>query len=209
MGRGYGWYFDRLYDLRLRWGAWISVSVLGFLWMLYKRERRGIFFLAYIFISLLPVVFLVNHRGDYYWYIPFFGFAGLVAVVTSVVSRTVQKRMPSVAPTLGLVAFMTLAGLHYARENRKSAFQLPRQRAISEEYAGFVRQLSELPPPPQGETIHYRSFPKYFLPESLTSATEAALRRTDIQVDIVDAFPSPCRYCLEYDDHTLKLKIIP
>src|SRR5262249_29647167 len=38
LGRGYGWYFDRLYDVRLRWGAWISISVLLLLWMLYKRE---------------------------------------------------------------------------------------------------------------------------------------------------------------------------
>src|SRR5262249_36627039 len=90
-GRGYGWYFDRLYDMRLRWGAWMSICVVLFAWMLYKREHRGIFFLGYIFLTLLPVVLLVNHRGEFYWYIPFFGFAGLVAVTVDAIARRLER----------------------------------------------------------------------------------------------------------------------
>jgi len=209
LGRGYGWYFDRLYDVRLRWGAWISISVLGFLWMLFVKERRGIFFLGYLFVTLLPVVFLINHRYESYWYIPFFGFSGLVAVLIDAISGKVQERMPAAAAVVGLVAFITIAWMHYARESKKSAEQISTQRRISEEYAGFIRQISQLPQPPAGETIHYRSVSKYFHLESLTAATEAALHRTDINVDIVDAFPTSCPYCLEYDDSTRKLRIVP
>jgi hypothetical protein len=90
MGRGYGWYFDHLYGLRLRWGAWISAMVFLALGFAYAREKRGLFFLGYIFATLLPVVFLVNHRYEFFWYIPFFGIAGLAALVTAAAEKTAE-----------------------------------------------------------------------------------------------------------------------
>jgi hypothetical protein len=202
-GRGYGWYFDRLFRTPLRWGAWMSISSLLFLWMLYKRERRGIFFLGYTFITLLPVIFLVNHRGEFYWYIPFFGFAGLVAVGTHALCRRLQK-WTGAAPVLGFVAFVVLTWWRFSVEKEAVQGKLQWEKSISSEYSSFVRQLSNLPPPNPPETIHYRGIPTYFNLDTLTAATQLAFRSTNIMVDVVDEFPSPCRYCLDFQNGILR-----
>jgi hypothetical protein len=204
LGRGYGWYFDRLYGLRLRWGAWAIITLILFLWMLYKRERRGIFFLAYIFISLLPVVFLINHRLEAYWYIPFLGFAGIVAVGADALRRRV--RFSSSTAAIGLAVYTLLAWFHYSRETRLLGTTIASQQSVSEEYAMFVRQLRELPQPAADETIYYRSFPRFFSGETLQSVTQVALRRTDVRTDVVKIFPEQCRYCLSYEDGAVKLE---
>jgi hypothetical protein len=192
LGRGYGWYLDRLYSIRLRWGAWISIAVIASLWMLYKREKRGLFFLAYVFTTLLPVVFLVNHRFEFYWYIPFIGFAGLAAVV---VSRLFRK-LPASA---GLLFFVLLAPMHYWRETRAVSETLAIQRGISAEFETFARQLSELPPPSSGETIYFRYLPKHLTPDALTSMVELVMQRNDLVVKVVEDFPSSCRYCVDFN----------
>jgi len=202
-GRGYGWYGDHLSAFKLRWGAWITISALFFLCMLYRRERRGIFFLASVFISFLPVVFLVNHRGEFYWYIPFLGVAGLVAVMTDSISRRMQRWVPSAASTLGLIIFLTIAGMHYGRETQKLHEVVSLQRGLSKEYASFVRQLYELPQPAEGETIYFRSFPENFSSVNLLSVTQVALHRTDLKIDVVHEFPTSCRYCLDFEDGKL------
>ena len=205
LGRGLGWYFDRLYDTPLRWGAWMIISVIASAAMLYRREHRGIFFLAYIFISLMPVVFLVNHRGEFYWYIPFFGVAGMAAVMVDAVSGRLEPAISRAATPLALIFFFLFAAIHIARETRRSAGMISGQRTISEEYAGFLRQLGGLPAPSPGETVYYRSFPDHFSLESLQSVTQVVFRRTDVKVDVVQAFPDPCGYCLEYQDRILRL----
>src|SRR3989442_15907570 len=43
-GRGYGWYFDHLYGMKLRWAAWIITVFLLAVLFVYRRERRGLFF---------------------------------------------------------------------------------------------------------------------------------------------------------------------
>jgi hypothetical protein len=209
LGRGYGWYWDHLYDIRLRWGAWVSISVILLLFMLYRRERRGIFFWAYVYIGLLPVVFLINHRSEFYWYVPFFGFAGLVGIATDTIARRVERWVPSAAAAIGVISFVAIAWYDYSLEIRKLTPLIYGQQLFSEEYRQFVVQLSALPPPAKGDTIHYRTFPKHVLADSLTYVTEVALRRTDVGVDVVEEFPPSCRYCLDFDDATLKLRIHP
>jgi hypothetical protein len=203
-GRGYGWYFDRLYETRLRWGAWMIISTILFLWMLYKRETRGIFFLGYTFLALLPVIFLVNHRGQFYWYIPFFGVAGLVAVGTDAIARRVERWTPTAAPTIAAIAFALLASWHYFRESAAAESALSYQRSTSAESAAFIHQLQQLPPPNTSETIYYRGFPPNFNSITLESATQVALRRTDVGVKVVEVFPDPCNYCLEFENGVLK-----
>jgi energy-coupling factor transporter transmembrane protein EcfT len=167
--------------------------------MLYRREYRGLFFLASVFISLLPVVFLINHRGEFYWYIPFFGIAGMAAVIVD----ALERRLPRWS-SLGVVAFLAVAWMQYSHETRKANEVVSWQAGVSQEYESFVKQLSNLPQPERGETIHYKSFPRFFSLVTLTSATQVVFHRTDIAVDIVDTFPAACRYCLEYADGSLR-----
>ena len=92
---------------RLRWGAWVSAMVFLALAFAYTREKRGLFFLGYIFITLLPVVFLVNHRYEFFWYIPFFGVAGLAALVTAAIEKRLSRLLPERAlQVFGVIAFV-------------------------------------------------------------------------------------------------------
>jgi hypothetical protein len=186
LGRGYGWYFDHLYGMRLRWGAWMIASVLIFGLFMYMRERRGPFFLGYIFITLAPVVFLVNHRYEFFWYVPFLGIAGLAAVAVDTLEKRLHALMPARAlEAAGLVLFAVLAVAHYVREKRTSAEILHNEQSLSEEYGAFVESLRHLPQPePQG-TVLIRSVPRHFTPEVLTSAVQVVLRRTDIRAEVV------------------------
>jgi hypothetical protein len=78
-----------------------------------------LFFSGYVFVTLLPVIFLVNHRFEFFWYIPFFGIAGLAAVFAGSVERALRKRMPlRTAAATGLVLFAVLGAVHYSREKQ-------------------------------------------------------------------------------------------
>ena len=186
MGRGYGWYFDHLYGLRLRWGAWISAMVFLALGFAYAREKRGLFFLGYIFTTLLPVVFLVNHRYEFFWYIPFFGIAGLAALVTAAVEKRLSRLLPARAlELLGVIAFVLFAFVHYMGERTASAGLIENERSLAVEYAAFVQSIRSLPPPENGGAVLIQNVPRHFTPEVLTSAVQVILRRTDIRAEVV------------------------
>jgi len=186
LGRGYGWYFDHLYGLRLRWGAWISGTVFLALAFAYAREKRGLFFLGYIFITLLPVVFLVNHRYEFFWYIPFFGVAGLAALVTAAIEKRLSRLLPARAlEVFGAIAFVLLALGHYTGERAGSAGLLENERSLAVEYAAFVQSIRSLPPPENGGAVRIQTVPRHFTPEVLTSAVQVILRRTDIRAEVV------------------------
>ena len=186
MGRGYGWYFDHLYGLRLRWGAWISAMVFLVLGFAYAREKRGLFFLGYIFATLLPVVFLVNHRYEFFWYIPFFGIAGLAALVTAAVEKRLSRLLPArVLEQLGVIAFLLFAFVHYMGERTASGGLIENERSLAVEYAAFVQSIRSLPPPENGGAVLIQNVPRHFTPEVLTSAVQVILRRTDIRAEVV------------------------
>jgi hypothetical protein len=186
LGRGYGWYFDHLYGLRLRWGAWISGIVFLSLAFAYAREKRGLFFVGYIFVTLLPVVFLVNHRYEFFWYIPFFGIAGLAALVTAGFEKQLRRLLSERAlETFGVVAFVLLAVGHYTRERAASADLLENEQSLALEYAAFVQSIRNLPPTQSGGAVLVQEVPRHFTPEVLTSAVQVILRRTDIRAEVV------------------------
>jgi hypothetical protein len=186
LGRGYGWYFDHLYGMHQRWGAWIISSVLILGLFLYKRERGGLFFLGYVFLTLLPVVFLVNHRYEFYWYLPFLGIGGIVAVAVGAFEKLLKARMPPRAlEASAVIAFALVAAGHYARERRASAQILEAERILSEQYATVIDEVRSLPQPESGGTVLFGSLPPNFSLETLTSAVQVALRRTDIRAEVV------------------------
>jgi hypothetical protein len=186
LGRGYGWYFDHLYGLRLRWGAWISGIVFLSLAFGYAREKRGLFFVGYMFITLLPVVFLVNHRYEFFWYIPFLGIAGLATLVTAGIEKQLRRLVSERAvETFGVLAFVLLATGHYMRERVTSANLLENERSLAVEYAAFVQSIRNLPPPQDGGAVLIREMPRHFTPEVLTSAVQVILRRTDVRAEVI------------------------
>jgi hypothetical protein len=63
--------------------------------------------------------------------------------------------------------------------------------------------LRAVPPPPSGETLFFDSHPIYFDAEALRVATQVALRRTDIEVQLVKEFPTSARYRLHFQDSVL------
>ena len=185
-GRGYGWYFDHLYGLSQRWGFWVIASVLVLALFLYRREKRGLFFVGYTFVTLLPVIFLVNHRYEFFWYVPFFGIAGLAAILAETLNEKLTQRMPANALTaVGVIAFALLAVGHYAREMRVSAPVREYERSVSEEYAAFVEMVRTLPEPEPQATLSFTSVPRHFSPDAMTSAVQVARRRTDIRAEVV------------------------
>ena len=186
MGRGYGWYFDHLYGLKLRWGAWTSAIVLLAAAFAYAREKRGLFFLGYFFITLLPVVFLVNHRYEFFWYIPFFGIAGLATLVAAAVEKQVRRWLSErPVEVFGVIVFVLLGLGHYMRERAASADLLENERSLAVEYAAFVQSIRSLPPPENGGVVVIQNVPRHFTPEVLTSAVQVILCRTDIRAEVV------------------------
>lgn len=187
LGRGYGWYFDHLYGLKFRWGAWMIAAFVLFVWFIYRRERRGLFFLGCIFITLLPVIFLVNHRYELYWYVPFFGITGLASVLANTVERWLSVRLHAHAlGIVGLSAFVVLSIGHYRREWQASDDLIRNQHSLAVEYEAFVTVVRNFPPPPPEAKISFKSLPRYFTSESLLSAAQVVLHRTDIQVESPD-----------------------
>ncbi len=199
LGRGFGWYFNGLYGTPLRWGAWLTIAAVLLCTMTMLKERRGIFFLGYLFVTLLPVVFLVNHRFDFYWYVPFFGIAGLVATLVNALEENLRRGFsPKAVYAAGIAAFLVVGAAHCLEESRRIASHLQLQREQSAEYVRFTDILSRLPQPGEAETVYYKTFPQQLAGAGLTIATQVALHRTDVKVEIVDTFPVPCRYCIDF-----------
>jgi hypothetical protein len=94
LAAGFGTYFDMLLRTNFPWQSWcIGMLVLLLLFVL-LRSRVAIFFQLYIFITFLPVIFLVNHRFPFYWYLPFLGVCGLAAVLAKNVVGLIRTRNP-------------------------------------------------------------------------------------------------------------------
>jgi hypothetical protein len=66
-----------------------------------------------------------------------------------------------------------------------------------------MQGLMALPPPPSNEVLYFESAPRYFEEVHLISATQVALRRTDVDARFVDHFPPNARYRLRFKDSKL------
>src|SRR5688572_2215613 len=78
LGRGLGVFFNSLFGANLRWQHWIIGFVFLFLILAFRKNRPAMFFQAYFLVTILPVIFLVNHRELYLLYIPFLGLCGQI-----------------------------------------------------------------------------------------------------------------------------------
>ena len=77
------------------------------------------------------------------------------------------------------------------------------QQAIDVDHRGFMQGLMVLPPPPPNEVLYFESAPRYFEEIHLISATQVALRRTDVEARMVDHFPADARYRFRFEDSKL------
>lgn len=74
------------------------------------------------------------------------------------------------------------------------------QQGIAKDQRAFVVGLQSLPAPGSGETLFFKSYPQYFDTGVLLFATQIALRRTDVDAQLVDTFPAGARYRLRYEN---------
>jgi hypothetical protein len=205
LGRGFGGYFNMFFTTQWRWQFWaIGFTVILLLFAIAKK-RLAVFFQLYIFITFLPLIFLINHREFFYWYFPMLGICGLVALlvrnVTAISLRFIPKRM--VAP-LACALFVLLCRESYARTRDLTEERRLWQHGIAREHRAFVMGLQQLLPVPGfSETLFFKSYPQLFDNGVLLFATQVALRRTDLDTQAVDTFPPGARYRLRFENSQL------
>jgi hypothetical protein len=139
LGRGFGGYFNQLFTTNWRWQIWAIGFTVILLVFLVLKNRLAAFFQIYVFVTFLPVIFLINHRDAFYWYFPLLGVCGLTALlvrtVTSVCLRVTPQRL--VAP-LASVVFVSLCYGAYVRTDVLTAPSRSWQLDVSNEYRAFV-----------------------------------------------------------------------
>ena len=207
MGRGFGFYFNTLFETNLRWQIWCIGFTVVLLILLALRWRLAAFFQMYVFVTLLPLIFLVNHRGSFYWYFPMLGVCGLVALLAKTATERITSRIsPRRLATYAPVAFALLCLAYFIYSSRATVGQRQLQQDISEKYRGFVESLQQLPPPDRGETLFFTSVPDYFDTDALRFASELALHRSDIAVKLVQEFPPDATYRLVFENSRVSIR---
>ena len=193
-------YGNMLLATKFPWQVWSILVIVLLLICVLLRNRLALFFSSWMFITFLPVIFLVNHRFAFYWYLPFFGVSGLAAIVAKYVAYVVEKRNPTWLAAAGgycVFALLCLGTFILLRDATRPQWAWVSQQA--HEYRRFVTGLAALPSPSRREVLYFDSKPSNFNQTLLLSATQVALRRTDVGVELVSEFPSDARYRLRFE----------
>ena len=204
LATGFRAYFNMLFRTNFPWPICsIGAGILVLLCLL-LRSRLALFLQLYIFITFLPVIFLVNHRYAFYWYLPFLGVSGLMAMFAKNITGQIETRNPRWLTLAGAYSVFALlcwgTFLVHKESNRPKRSEI-KERA--NEYRAFITGLRALPSPSPEETIFFDSRPSYFDEPLLLSATQVAFRRTDLRVKLVSEFPSGARYRLRFQESRL------
>ena len=204
MGRGFSFYFNALFGTQFRWQVWCIGFVTVLLLFALLRWRLALFFQAYVFVTFLPVIFLLNHWDPFYWYFPMLGACGLAGMLTKTVAGWLSARIPDRRLAVyASIAFVALSWLLYERSRDATEGRRLWQQGISRDFRGFVESLQTLPSPGPGETLYFNSMPEYFDRFALLFASELALHRTDLDTQLVDSFPPGTRHRLEFKNSKL------
>jgi hypothetical protein len=197
-------YCNLLFRTNFPWQSWFIGLGMFLLLCLLLRSRLALFFEFYIFITFLPVIFLINHRYAFYWYLPFLGMAGLVAILAKEVADLIETRNPrglAKAGEYSVFAMLCWAMFLVHKESNRPQRSEIRNRA--NEYRAFITGLRALPEPPRDETIYFDSRPSLFNEGLLLSATQVAFGRTDLRAKLVSEFPPEARYRLRFQQSRL------
>lgn len=199
LGRGFAYYFNTLFVVDVRWQHLAIGFVALVMGLLIARHWRAAFFQSYVLVTLLPVIFLVNHREPFYWYFPLFGICGLAALLVKHAVRLITRRVPVavLAPGASLVFALACWG-SYLYLSRATLERRMWQTELAEEYRHFVDDLRRLPSPAANETLFFTSAPNLLDATVLKMAAQVALRRTDIDAKLVDEFPENAAFRLEF-----------
>jgi hypothetical protein len=201
---GFGIYFNMLFGTSFRWQIWCIGFVVLLLVFACLRNRLALFFQSYVIIAFLPVIFLINHRFAFYWYLPFLGVSGLAAMLAKSVAVSIETRNPHWLVECGAsVVFILLCWGSFLVHEKANRPQRSWERALTGEYRAFVTGLRALPAPPPGETIFFDSQPSLFDEDLLRTATQVALGRTDVHAKLVAEFPPEARYRLRFQESHL------
>jgi len=204
LATSFGIYCNMLLKTNVPWQLWcLGFLILSLIFAL-LRSWLSLFFVCYVLIAFLPVIFLVNHRHAFYWYIPFVGISGLAAVLTKNVYSAAIVRNPhwlSQAGAITIFILLCLGTFELQKEFTRS--QRTQMRTSTNEYRAFVVGLKNLPTPLQDETIFFDSMPSQFDKDVLLSATQVALGRTDVGAKLVTEFPPEARYRLRFKESRL------
>lgn len=201
---GFGTYFNMVFATNFRWQVWWIGFVALLLLFALLRSRLALFFQVYVFITFLPVIFLINHRFAFYWYIPFLGVCGLAAMLARTVAVPIETRNPHwLVECSASVIFILLCWGSFLVHKEANRPQRSWARARTNEYRAFVIGLRALPKPPPGETLFFDSHPSLFNEDFLRTATQVALRRADVHAKLVAEFPSEARYRLQFHESRL------
>jgi len=201
LGRGFGVYFGMLSRINLKWQLWAIAFVALLLLLSMTKQQIAIFFQIWIFVTFLPVIFLVNHRYPFYWYIPFVGMCGLAARLVQWIIPLLKARISSPsAEAAACLCFLVLCQTTYMVQKALTKYGRSFQHGIDVEHRGFIQGLVALPSPPLNEVLYFESGPRFFEEIHLNSATQVALRRTDVTARLVDHFPEGARYRLRFED---------
>jgi hypothetical protein len=204
LASGFGTYFNMLFGTQFPWQIWWIGALVLLLVFVLLRSRLGLFFQLYVFIAFLPVIFLVNHRVALFWYLPFLGVCGFAAILANAVACVINRRNPQwLAETGALAVFALLCWGTFLLHEAANRPQRSWVRDVAYEWHAFVSGLRALPPPPSGETIFFNSLPPHIEESVLLTATQVALRRTDLHTKLVSEFPPEARYRLRFQESRL------
>jgi hypothetical protein len=207
LASGFATYFNVLCGTELPWQIWWIASLVILLVFVLLRSRLALFFQLYVFVTFLPVIFLVNHRVALFWYFPFLGVCGFAAILANAVACVINGRNPRwLAETGSLTVFALLCWATFLLHEAANRPQRSWVSDVADEYHAFVSGLRALPPPPRGETIFFDSLPPHFEETVLLTAAQVALRRTDLHTKLVSEFPPEARYRLRFQkSHLIQL----
>jgi hypothetical protein len=209
LASGCGIYLNMLFRIQCLWQIWAIGSFILLLLLVLLRSWLALFFQLYIFITFLPVIFLVNHRVALFWYLPFLGACGLAAILASVAARVIKARNPQWLAESGLYClFPLLCSSTFFLHREANRVDRLWYRDVAREDKAFVLGLRALPEPPRGEVIFFDSLPPHLEQNVLQSATQVAFHRTDVQAKLVSEFPPEARYRLRFQDSRL-IKVSP
>jgi len=190
-GRGYGWYFNSLYDTSLRWGAWFMISAVLAIVFAIRKNGAGLFFLLFTYVGLLPYVFLVNHRYEWYSYMAFVGIAGMLAIGLNAFRQVVAKILPQPAAAVALsVVFALAAAAHFTHEERRGRGAREYLKGVNDEYRTFLSELRALPDASSVTTLHYTAIPRRLDEMLVLCATQFGLDRMDVETKVVESCPA-------------------
>jgi hypothetical protein len=201
---GFGLYLNMLFRSNFPWQIWCGAAAVLLLICVILRSRLAIFFQVYVFVTFLPVIFLVNHRFAFYWYLPFLGICGFVAMLSKKMMHWIAIRIPRwLSRVAAACLFVVLCWGIFVLQKETSRTQRSRMRTQGDEYRGFVAGLRSLPPPQPAETIYFDSLPPHLGAGVLVHATRVAFGRADLRVRLVTQFPPQARYRMRFQDSHL------